>query len=78
MPEVLDRVKRWIGQITEVGLLLVALGIVIQILLGRGGLPSSADIARGFLDGPSQDGLGKRCRFSEPLSLQRPYGKTLQ
>ena len=35
MPEVLDRVKRWIGQITEVGLLLVALGIVTQILFGR-------------------------------------------
>tara|TARA_B100001123_G_C15123831_1_gene952505 strand:+ start:507 stop:749 length:243 start_codon:yes stop_codon:yes gene_type:complete len=35
MPEVLDRVKRWIGQITEVGLLLVALGIVVQILFGR-------------------------------------------
>ncbi len=35
MPQVLDRVKGWIGQITEVGLLLVALGIVVQILFGR-------------------------------------------
>ncbi len=35
MPEGLDRVKRWIGQITEIGLLLIALGIVLQILFGR-------------------------------------------
>ena len=32
--EVLERVKRWVGQITELGLLLVALGIVLQILFG--------------------------------------------
>ena len=30
----LDKVKAWIAQIVEVGLLLVALGIVIQILIG--------------------------------------------
>lgn len=35
MPEVWDRAKRWIGQITEAGLMLVALGIVLQILFGR-------------------------------------------
>ncbi len=32
--EVLERVKRWVGQITELGLLLVALGIVLQLLFG--------------------------------------------
>ena len=30
----LDRLKAWLGQIVEVGLLLVALGIVIQVLVG--------------------------------------------
>jgi hypothetical protein len=32
MPTMLDTVKRWIGQIVEVGLLLIALGIVLEIL----------------------------------------------
>jgi hypothetical protein len=35
MPDVLDTVKRWIGQLLEVGLLLIAIGIVVQILFGR-------------------------------------------
>lgn len=35
MPDVLDTVKKWIGQLIEVGLLLVAIGIVAQILFGR-------------------------------------------
>lgn len=30
----LDKIKGWLGQITEVGLLLIALGIVVQILIG--------------------------------------------
>lgn len=30
----LDKVKGWLGQIVEVGLLLVALGIVVQVLVG--------------------------------------------
>ncbi len=35
MPEnTLEKVKKWIGQITELGLLLVALSIVAQILVG--------------------------------------------
>ena len=35
MPEnALEKVKKWIGQITELGLLLVALAIVAQILVG--------------------------------------------
>ncbi len=39
MPTMLDSVKKWIGQVVEVGLLLVALGIVLQILFGSGGQP---------------------------------------
>lgn len=30
----LDKVKGWLGQIVEVGLLLIALGIVVQVLIG--------------------------------------------
>lgn len=30
----LSNVRNWLGEITEVGLLLVALGVVIQILFG--------------------------------------------
>lgn len=44
MPDVLERVKRWIGQITELGLLLVALGIVVQILFGNAASFLTADI----------------------------------
>ena len=35
MPDVLDTVKKWVGQLVEVGLLLVAVAIVAQILFGR-------------------------------------------
>ncbi len=35
MPEVWEKAKRWIGQITEAGLMLIALGVVLQILFGR-------------------------------------------
>ena len=35
MPEsIMDKVKKWIAQVTELGLLLVALAIVLQILVG--------------------------------------------
>ena len=35
MPENwIEKLKRWIGQLTELGLLLVALAIVLQILVG--------------------------------------------
>jgi hypothetical protein len=30
----LDKVKGWLGQIVEVGLMLIALGIVVQVLIG--------------------------------------------
>ena len=35
MPDVLDTVKKWMGQLVEVGMLLIALGIILQILFGR-------------------------------------------
>ena len=31
---VIETIKKWIGQITELGLLLIALAIVLQILIG--------------------------------------------
>jgi hypothetical protein len=31
----LDRVKGWLGQVVELGLLLIAFGIVAQILIGN-------------------------------------------
>lgn len=35
MPENwIEKAKRWLGQITELGLLLIALAIVLQILVG--------------------------------------------
>ena len=34
MPSILESVKRWLIQITEMGLLLVALFVVLQILFG--------------------------------------------
>ena len=33
---ILETVKEWIGRLTEVGLLLVGIGIVLQILFGDG------------------------------------------
>ncbi len=33
--EVLDSVRKWIVQLTEIGLALVALGIVLQLLFGE-------------------------------------------
>jgi hypothetical protein len=33
--EMLDRVRKWIMQLTEVGLALIALGIVLQLLFGK-------------------------------------------
>ena len=36
---VFSSVKSWLGEVTEVGLLLVALGVVIQILFGVDNTP---------------------------------------
>jgi hypothetical protein len=35
MPQVFDKMKGWLLGLVELGLLLVALGIVLQILFGR-------------------------------------------
>lgn len=35
MPSFFDKLKGWLGQIVELGLLLIALGIVLQLLFGR-------------------------------------------
>lgn len=35
MSDTFEKVKKWIYQFTEIGLLLVALGIVLQILFGQ-------------------------------------------
>lgn len=44
MPEsLIDKLKKWIAQITELGLLLVALAIVLQILIGNN-LPFFGDV----------------------------------
>ncbi len=44
MPEsMIDKLKKWIAQITELGLLLVALAIVLQILIGSN-LPFFGDV----------------------------------
>jgi len=44
MPEsMIDKLKKWIAQITELGLLLVALAIVLQILIGNN-LPFFGDV----------------------------------
>ena len=32
---VFEEIKKWVGQITEVGLLLIALGVVVEILFGE-------------------------------------------
>ena len=34
MPDWLDKVKGWVNRITELGLGLIALGIILQILFG--------------------------------------------
>ncbi len=35
MPSFLDKLKGWLSQIVELGMLLIALGIVLQIRFGR-------------------------------------------
>ncbi len=35
MPSFFDKLRGWLSQIVELGLLLIALGIVLQILFGR-------------------------------------------
>lgn len=50
MPEnAIDRIKRWLGQVTELGLLLVALAIVAQILVGPN-LPFFGNVVSNLTD----------------------------
>jgi len=50
MPEnIIDKAKKWIAQITELGLLLVALAIVLQILVG-GNTPFIGDVVGNLTD----------------------------
>ena len=35
----LEEVKRWIGEITEIALLLIALGVAVEILFGADSVP---------------------------------------
>ena len=44
----LDKIKGWLAEIVEVGLLLVALGIVLQVLIGTK-LPFFGDIVGNLL-----------------------------
>jgi|TARA_B100000315_G_C14519093_1_gene560634 hypothetical protein len=55
----IDRLKKWIAQITELGLLLVALAIVLQILIGNT-LPFFGDVVNnltGLIGNLGDDGL---------------------
>ena len=47
--ELMDRVKHWLRQITEVGLLLVAVFIVIQLLFGTQWL-AGANVVQNLID----------------------------
>ena len=47
--ELMDRVKHWLRQITEVGLLLVAVFIVIQLLFGSTWL-AAANVVQNLID----------------------------
>jgi hypothetical protein len=47
--EAIDRVKHWLRQITEVGLLLVAVFIVIQLLFGTQWL-AAANVVQNLID----------------------------
>ncbi len=50
MPEsIIEKTKKWIGQITELGLLLVALAIVLQILIGSN-LPFFGNVVGNLTD----------------------------
>ncbi len=55
MPSFFDKLKGWLSQIVELGLLLIALGIVLQILFGR---------AVSFIPG---DAVGKHSGVVKPM-----------
>ena len=45
MPNMLENVKGWIGKLTELGLLLIAFAIVVQVLIGSNTFLSSNVVA---------------------------------
>jgi len=56
----LQEVKRWLGEITEIALLLIALGVVIEILFGPATVPFFGQIVTNLtaiLDTLGQQGL---------------------
>ena len=60
--DLLKQIKTWAGQLAEVGASLIALGIVIEVLLGNMKVPFLGDInvignVQGILNGFSDAGL---------------------
>jgi len=56
----LQEVKRWLGEITEIALLLIALGVVIEILFGPATVPFFGQVVTNLtaiLDTLGQQGL---------------------
>ena len=57
----LEQMKRWLAEITEIALLLVALGIVVEILFGTGfffGAPGIVANLTELVQGLGEKGLG--------------------
>ena len=50
MPDWLDRIKRGVGSLTELVLLLAALAIVLQVLIGQGNMWIFADVIGHLMD----------------------------
>ena len=60
--EILNKVKGWAGAITEVGISLIALAIVLEVLFNGQGIPFWPDISvvnniTGMIAGLSSEGL---------------------
>ncbi len=56
----LQEVKRWLGEITEIFLLLIALGVVVEILFGPATVPFFGQVVpniTAILDSLGQQGL---------------------
>ena len=47
--DAISTIKSWIGGLTEIGLMLVALGIVAAVLFGGGNLPFFGNIVGGII-----------------------------
>ena len=60
MPAFFDKLKDWLRQLTEIGLLLVALGIVLQLLFGQSVSFVTGDIVgnlMGLIKGLGDNGI---------------------